>query len=95
METLVASGGTDTVVRLWNLLSDGALKSNFELQNIHSSDIQDCHFSPASNLIVSTSNKLVLVWDVEKGGKVAMLEQIEGWQSIRFRFSRFCCRKNV
>ena len=61
--TLIASGGDDDVVRVWDVAS-GTLK--YQLQ--HESDVKSLSFSPDGNVLVSAGlDATVRFWDMENG----------------------------
>jgi len=61
--TLIASGGDDDVVHVWNVAS-GTLKYQFQ----HESDIKSLSFSPDGNVLASAGlDAAVRFWDMQNG----------------------------
>ncbi|MDL1942386.1 hypothetical protein FBQ99_08575 [Chloroflexi bacterium CFX2] len=80
--TLIATGGTDDIVRVWDV-STGALKYQFH----HESDVKSLSFSPDGSVLVSTGlDAAVRFWDMKEGGSLYILRGTvdEFYQSATF-----------
>ena len=80
--TLIASGGTSDVVRVWDV-STGTLKYQFR----HESDVKSLSFSPDGSVLISAGlDATVRFWDMKEGGNLSTLRGTvdEFYQSAAF-----------
>jgi len=79
---LIAAGGTDDLVRVWDL-STGVLKYQFQ----HESDVKSLSFSPDGSVLISAGlDAAVRFWDMKEGGNLSTLQGTvdEFYQSATF-----------
>lgn len=86
---LMATGGTDAVVRIWSFPK---MIKQFDLE-IHTKEVDDLDFSPNSKLIVSIAkDSLAVVWNLETRKELTQLK----WSppdNVKYLFKR--CRFGV
>jgi RNA polymerase sigma factor (sigma-70 family) len=79
--TLLASGGRDCIVRVWEIASG---KKLHELRGRHDNGVQSVVFAPDGKVVVSSSSNRVLCWDVATGKKIEGILPSARGDCVRF-----------
>lgn len=86
---LMATGGTDAVIRVWSFPS---MNKQFEL-NIHTKEVDDIDFSPNNKLLVSIAKDgLAVVWNLETRKELSRLKWTTP-DNVKYLFKR--CRFGI